>query len=714
MILRLQSNKAKVDLEESKRQSDDASGRIYEIAGDPPRIAKVLPPYPPSAPQDEISQKLPALLLLRDAMWKVDDNRPYLLWPRDLLIDDDGRPRGYVTARLRGAGLEADVRRLYDIDVRRAELRTLDYRTLVKIASNLCGIVAAVHRNGFSGGPEGEHRVVIVNLTERRLRVFPDDGFVSFADPDLMQVSNIQTNTRFRAPDPSGEYLDPDGVGRLQGLRIFEVTTDQFALGITLFKLLMELAHPFTGLVENAPSDAAAAINAGTSPYFGKGATADPDQLGLGDLASELELLFRECLSSERGLYDPAKRPSASRWAAALETALAEMKQCPKNPRHHYFAGGPDKCPWCRLFERTGVDAFPALALPLVTTITPQTLPVRGGEVVIRGEHLSPVKSVSFGEEVVRNWSRATNSEIELEAPAGTGKVDVVVETEAGRSNALTLKYKAPPRPKIDGISPALLPRDGGRVTVEGQYFDGSDEGTSTKVFVGQQSVRIAERGETQLVIDVPRGDGVVEIKIETSDGTATLTATYAPKPPIPWGKIVAAAVVVFGVIIMLATVPNTGCCVVVPRDAGVDADRPDSTPIPTPVTCPKLACTSIPPPTEYQSSLKQYGTLPNGLDIWWCGRAKSAEERWVCENPCVSKMEYCYLSRYYASSCRNENMSEFEKCVEARKAWGDARKAASGGGNTATQADVDDLAKALETAAKALAFKVKVTPPHP
>ena len=88
---------------------------------------------------------------------------------------------------------------------------------------------------------------------------------------------------------------------------------------------------------------------------------------------------------------------------------------------------------------------------------------------------------VNFGPNVVTDVSCTSSTTCTASSPAGTGTVDVVVETSDGTSNALQFTYFAPL--VLTGVDPISGPASGGTVvTFTGSGFDTTPGGTTFDV----------------------------------------------------------------------------------------------------------------------------------------------------------------------------------------------------------------------------------------
>jgi alpha-tubulin suppressor-like RCC1 family protein len=173
---------------------------------------------------------------------------------------------------------------------------------------------------------------------------------------------------------------------------------------------------------------------------------------------------------------------------------------------------------------------------PVVTSVEPKTGPAAGGtSVTIKGEHftiaehcaLSPAKRVMFGskEASFKYVHEGPNHEGELvaTAPAGTGTVDVTVETAttSATSPADQFTYESAPAPKVTGVEPGSGPQAGGTsVKISGENFSGA----SAVKFGTSSAASFTVNSATSITAVAPPyagGSALVDVSVTTPSGTS-------------------------------------------------------------------------------------------------------------------------------------------------------------------------------------------------
>jgi serine/threonine protein kinase len=225
------------------------------------------------------------------------------------------------------------------------------WKYLFTTAYNITSAVAAVHARGHLVG----------DLNESNILVAPN-ALITLIDCDSFQVRDPNTNQIFRCPVGKPEFTAPE----IQGKSYRDVDrtpeTDNFALAVLLFQLLMEGTHPYQAkgrLVDDAPSTQAKILK-GYFPYGlrpGKD-LAPPDYAPPYEIIPpELQELFGRCFKD--GHTNPQARPSARDWFHSLRRFGNRFEQCPRNP-NHFFLDHLTACPWCQVATKKGKDPFPS------------------------------------------------------------------------------------------------------------------------------------------------------------------------------------------------------------------------------------------------------------------------------------------------------------------------------------------------------------------
>jgi TonB family protein len=329
--------------------------RVVGVAGNPAWAVKRY-----HHPAEQQARKL-RVMLANPPLASTDGASPAprqaLVWPADLLRDEEGRTVGLLMRRVSGMQRAFE---LYNPATRRLRSPHFHYARLHRAARNVAAAFAALHAAGYVVGDANESNVLV-----------DEEGNVTVIDTDSFQVRDPATGEVFRCPVGRPEFAPPE----LQGRTLSEVDRtpehDRFALGVLVFQLLMEGTHPFAGRYPGPgePPPIPDRIARGLFPYTPGGEMKPPRN------APPLELLhpllrgaMRRCF--EVGHADPSARPHAHEWAAALQAAEAALVQCAANPAHHH-GRHLAACPWCqRKRALGGRDPFPTAAA------------------VARGEHL--------------------------------------------------------------------------------------------------------------------------------------------------------------------------------------------------------------------------------------------------------------------------------------------------------------------------------------
>ncbi len=316
--------------------------RVLALAGDATLVAKLY--------HEPTMAKARKVALMMDEPPALDAAAATLAWPCDLLFDSRGTFAGFLMPRAEGPRIFE----FYNPVTRRQTAPTADYAFLHRVAANLAAAFEALHARGYVIGDVNESNVLV-----------RDDARITLVDTDSMQVRDPEDGAIHRSRVGKPEFTPPE----LQGLTFadFDRTPehDRFGLAVLLFLLLMEGTHPFAGrLVDGSETPPVEErIRRGLFPHQGH-AEIDPPRLApeFSLLDPALRALFVRAFAA--GHADPAARPSAAEWRAALGAAADALVPCGKSARHRH---GPHlgECPWC---ERTAVlrgrDPFPADAPP--------------------------------------------------------------------------------------------------------------------------------------------------------------------------------------------------------------------------------------------------------------------------------------------------------------------------------------------------------------
>ena len=270
-----------------------------------------------------------------------------IAWPEELVVGAGGVVEGFLMPRI---DLTATVPlfQVYNPASRLQIAPAFTWRYLLRTARNVAAIVESLHRSGYVVGDINESNLLV---NKRALAVL--------VDCDSMQVRDGATGTVHRGGVGKPEFTAPE----LQGLDLSSVdrtaASDDFALAVLVFQLLLEGVHPFAGVWRGRgePPDIPARMRDGMFPYRrGARVAPPPHALALDVLPPTLRRLAWRCFTT--GVRRPSARPSAAEWVAALEAADTTLRTCDRSP-HHVFGAHLRRCPWCARHDGGFPDPFP-------------------------------------------------------------------------------------------------------------------------------------------------------------------------------------------------------------------------------------------------------------------------------------------------------------------------------------------------------------------
>ena len=355
---------------DAKPLSDGGEGTIYRVlGGTDKKVAKI---YKPGVLTNELADKL--ILML-----KVPPDKNVLTqvaWPVDFLYDSRRQPCGFVMPQLRINAELGDVYKYNPGDPKKSLPISIQQKIIV--AQNICAVITAVHNAGYVFG----------DFNPRNIALDTQTGTVAFLDTDSYHVTNPASNKVYRcnvcapgyaAPellDACSKHMsrnpnDKNNVYAKTPLPTFTKETDNFALAIHIFKLLVNGYTPFGGIPESA-SVSQASPGTGDTPVRRDNYCFKPGFkhqsaaiLPLGAFGQKITDLFTRAFIA--GKADPRQRPSAREWHSALGEFQKNLKQCSSNVLHQYDKRNAS-CPYCEADKRysasIGVQFIPQTKPP--------------------------------------------------------------------------------------------------------------------------------------------------------------------------------------------------------------------------------------------------------------------------------------------------------------------------------------------------------------
>lgn len=225
------------------------------------------------------------------------------------------------------------------------------WQYLMTAAYNISYVVSAIHEIGHCVGDFSQRNVLIARTAA-----------VSFIDCDSFQISDPERERTFHTKVGTGEFLPPELIGRnFRQENINRHYSDLYALGVMIFRLLMNGAHPYQAAgkaVWDLPTIEQKTIK-GIFPYASADfRTVQPPRYAppYNVIPPSVRELFSRCFME--GHKNPARRPSAEEWSRCLLSEAGKLKRCSHNPNHLY-GSHLRECPWCRIAKTGQGDLFP-------------------------------------------------------------------------------------------------------------------------------------------------------------------------------------------------------------------------------------------------------------------------------------------------------------------------------------------------------------------
>jgi hypothetical protein len=182
--------------------------------------------------------------------------------------------------------------------------------------------------------------------------------------------------------------------------------------------------------------------------------------------------------------------------------------------------------------SQLSLDYFYDPTVASITDVAPNSGPELGKNiVVVTGSNLELVTEVRFGTVTVlnANLTRSVDGRtISFAAPAGTGKVNIVLVTSSGNA-AFQYTYNPAPLAKatLTSVAPAKGSKSGGnRVVVNGSNFELVTEVRFGGVTISEANLVRSGDGTTISFI-APAGTGKVSVALAASSGDLSFDYTY-------------------------------------------------------------------------------------------------------------------------------------------------------------------------------------------
>lgn len=359
---------------DQKPFSSGGEGDVFRIAGVNDKVVKI---YHQGHTSRELEEKI-KLMVQKPPSSNILNQ---VAWPLDVVYDTSKQFRGFVMPKL---DITNELNEVYVYPPKTG----ITYQQKLILAQNICVVIHEVHRAGYVFG----------DFNPRNIGINLNTGAVAFLDTDSYHiVISKDKNQAYRCNVCAPGYAAPELLSKCSyhilahpedkqqayaktSLDTFTKETDNFALAIHIFKLLMNGFTPFNGIAENDSVSVASpgvgdvavrrdnyCFKTGNKPQ----AVAVPP---LNTLPSDIQALFTRAFINGRD--KPEKRPSAIEWHKALLSFENSLVICKRNPAH-MFKKELKTCPWCEADDRYNASIGPQLKQRTFSNpVTPPVAPM--------------------------------------------------------------------------------------------------------------------------------------------------------------------------------------------------------------------------------------------------------------------------------------------------------------------------------------------------
>jgi len=244
-------------------------------------------------------------------------NHRSIAWPTTLLYKDSFQKQfaGYLMPFIDTDRFQSSFKYYSPSERIRRFGGAFTWRHLFTSAFNITSACHALHQKG--------HR--IGDMRETNIFISPE-SLVTFLDTDSFQVLDDETKKIYYCRVGTPEYLPPEIMNvNFKSQDVDRYYSDLFALGVIIFKLLMNGFHPFASrgpLVEDAPEQSHK-IQKGYFAFEGNiNGVLPPVGSPPYDMVvpPEMRELFHRCFVT--GHSNPQARPTAEEWFNVMKQAV--------------------------------------------------------------------------------------------------------------------------------------------------------------------------------------------------------------------------------------------------------------------------------------------------------------------------------------------------------------------------------------------------------
>ena len=283
----------------------------------------------------------------------------HMAWPNDVLYDENGQYLGYTMPYIEGGVEIFEIARGCRSQKAMSLFPKYNWGLNIQVAHHLAMAVAYLHKQGCVIG-DMNCKNILVN----------ENRTIIILDADSFDIKDKVNNIHYKCGVGTEDYLAPELQGR--NLRMetaqFNEHTDNFALAVHIFQLLMGNYHPFSCRQLTSAKNSSNAnprleqIVNGQSPYIRKYQNID---IPLGAptikdiLPAYIHQLFVDTFSYDKHTAQEriTYRTTAEKWVASLARLRDECEiegglvQCEQDPNHYYLRS-KHSCGFCKAKQR--------------------------------------------------------------------------------------------------------------------------------------------------------------------------------------------------------------------------------------------------------------------------------------------------------------------------------------------------------------------------
>jgi DNA-binding helix-hairpin-helix protein with protein kinase domain len=283
-----------------QRLGGGGEGEIYAV-GDPSLVAKL---YKPECASQQRLDKLQAMLAT--PLDRATARAAGICWPVDLLVDANGRFRGYLMPKAGGKPLASCV---FNREELAKSFPHWDRRHLVRALIRIVDAYGLLHARGILVGDINPNNVLV-----------QDENTVFIVDTDSFQVG------RFPCPVGTAHFCAPELQGARFGTLLRTEQHECFAVATLVFMVLMGGKPPYAQVGGESPAEN---IRNGRFPYpLREHSTGTAPQGAWRFIWSHLAFQLKEALFQTfdaSGRHLPRRR--AADWSRLLRNYLHALEQ---------------------------------------------------------------------------------------------------------------------------------------------------------------------------------------------------------------------------------------------------------------------------------------------------------------------------------------------------------------------------------------------------